>query len=463
MEKSAARKFRKQFIGLLILISAVGTAYAQWSYEAIRNLHFHQKNGYIYSLTNEEFYVDIENVSPNDVSVYLNSIPEQVELVSVKKETYIPPLESTSSSYGTHIVVTVRFLKSGNYKLFSCDLQIKDNFFKIPFEPVHVYENVQLLKPSLSVSFVNKAYNGAEAKEMSVPVGTHIQYTVQVQFASAIQGVSWTIPENSLFEQVSEYEVPKITATEQQFEVFSRLRPVATFDWCPLSEGFQKLPEINIIATALNGSTCSLEFPVRTVHVTEAARNLSTTPLSATSDFAESYEAPDSDMTLNENEELSDDAIAEYCILLKKERHSIPHASHAYISRISFEKKHGLPSVGALASKPLLSVFICLVVLTFVLSTVCFGRRKYMFFLLFMGLFCFFTGVSIFYGLRVNRQHAVVSGGMLMSIPEKDNSTGMAIQKGSLIRIKKHSGNWLYVVSHDTYGWMQKEDVIFIE
>ena len=466
MEKSTAGKYRKRFIGLLIAVLVTGSAYAQLSYEAIRSLRFHQKNEYIYSLTNEEFYVNIENVSPNDVSVYMNSIPDNVELVSIKKETYIPPLESTNSSYGTHIVITVRFLKSGNYKLFSCDLMIKGKFYQIGFNPVHVFENVQMIKPSISVSFGKRA-NIDEVKEpanITVSAGSHIQYTVYVQFAAEVQGVSWTIPENSLFEQITEYEVPKIPANEQNYEVFSEFRPVATFDWCPLSVGVQKLPAVSVVATALNGSSSTLAFPSCTVRVTSAEHVSSAKASSALSDFKYTFDVPDFSFDSEEKKAMSDNSIAEYCSLLSKERNSLPLFSDSEKNRVDFEKSYGLSSHVKLPRKPLFFVFIALVFLSVILCFLFCILRENFLFLFFTGLLCFFMGVSIFYGLRVNRKYAVVTGEKLLSIPEIDNSTGMVIQKGSLVLVKKHSSSdWLYVEAHDTYGWIEKENVIFIE
>ena len=467
MEKSTAGKYRKRLIGLLIAAFVTASAYAQLSYEAVRSLRFHQKNDYIYSLTNEEFYVNIENVSPNDVSVYMNSIPDNVELVSIKKETYIPPLESTNSSYGTHIVITVRFLKSGNYKLFSCDLMIKGKFYQIPFNPVHVFENVQMIKPSLSVSFGKRGDNAIEAKEpagITVSAGSHVQYTVYVQFAAEVQGVSWTIPENSLFEQVSEYDVPKIPANEQNYEVFSEFRPVATFDWCPLSVGVQKLPAVSVVATALNGSTSTLAFPSCTVRVTPAEQASSAKTHSAASDFKYTFDVPDFSFDSEEKKAMSDNLIAEYCALLSKERNSLPLFSDSAKNRFEFEKNYNLSSHGKLYSKPLFFVFIALVFVFIVLCFLFCILRENFLFLIFTGLLCFFMGASIFYGLRINRKYAVVTGEKLLSIPETDNSTGMVIQKGSLVIVKKHSSaDWLYVEAHDTYGWIKKENVIFIE
>ncbi|MCR5762467.1 MAG: hypothetical protein K6G00_03700 [Treponema sp.] len=462
MEKSETRSLRKWSVGLLILLFATVSSYAQWNYESIRNLRFHQKNEYVYSLDNEEFYVDIENVSPNDVSVYMNSIPDNVELVSIKKETYIPPLESTNSSYGTHIVITVRFLKSGNYKLFACDLVVKGNFFKIPFNAVKVFENVQLIKPSLSIGFNINGSNISDAKNISVPAGTHIQYTVYVQFASDIQEISWSIPENSLFEQISEYEIDKIPFSEQSYDVFSKRRPLATFDWCPLSSGVYKLPAVSVEATALNGSSCNLGFPAYTVSVTKGSveKSFSSKP---SFEFSESFEAPDDFSVSSGVKEVSESSIKEYCNLLKDERNSFPVISNAKDKRIEFERLYNLTSYTDIQSRPLFICFIIIVVISIVLGILFCIFRKYSLFLFCVGSLCFFSGVCIFYGLRVNRKYAVVTGGNLMSIPENNTSTGMAIQKGSLLRIKKYAGNWLYVDSHDTSGWIQKDNVIFIE
>lgn len=465
MEKSETRKYGKWFFGLLVVLFITSSLYAQSN---LYGLKFHQKDDYIFSLSNTEFYVDIENISPNMVTVYVNSIPENVELVSIKKETYIPPIESTNSTYGTHIVLTVRFLKSGNFRLHPCDIQIKTGFYQIGFNSVHVYDNIQIIKPELSVHFDRAEYNGKTSSGFSVPIGTHIEFTVYVRQAAEVQGITWNIPENSLFEKIADYDVPKLS--EQKFELFSRDFPVAKFDWCPLKEGTVPLPSVNVVTVSLGGSVETAKFPSYTVRVTGSLEstlghsNEKKTVASVISpDLTDAFAVPDVSYTSGKITELSFEQTCEYCQLLQAEKHSFPLFSDAARKRIKFENTYELPHVRRM---PSVILFYCLIITALLLTLVSVFfllRKAYSFSFVCASLLLLFTVMSIFNGVRIKRQYAVVQSGKLMSVPEKDISAGVELSRGSVICVRKIAGDWLYVTSSDASGWIQKDGVIFID
>lgn len=460
MEKSKTRIYRKWFFGLLVLFFTMEGVFAQSYYDIVRNLKFHQKDEYVFSLTNTEFYLDLENILPNDVTVYMNSIPENVELISIKKETYIPPVESSNSTYGTHIIITVRFLKSGDFKLFASDLQIKTGFYKIPFELVHVYDNVQVLKPKISVNFINDEYNNKSFGPINITEGTHVQYIVNVQFASDIKNISWDLPENSLFEEIEEYEVKKIS--DQNLEQVSKIYPLAKFDWCPLKEGKQKLPVVNVTATAFNGSVINIPFPSYILNVTKNVHPSVSANTEANSEFAYAF-LPPVDMPENEGLEISDEDLKHYVVLLGKELNSFPMISDSSVKRSEFEKECGFSEIKSFPRKPLFYLSIVFAIFSFVVGICLLISKNYSAFILCIPVICMFSAISIFSGIKVSRQYAVVLDGKLMTIPEKDSSNGVELKKGSVVRIYKETGSWVYVEYSDAYGWVSKDNVIFVK
>ena len=422
----------------------------------LRSLMFRCQDDYVFSATNTVFAVDIAYLPPEDVSVYLNSIPNNVELVSIKKVTYIPPA-STSQGYGTHVEVTVRFSSTGDVQLFAADLETKEGFFKIPFQQVHVWANMQILKPELSVSVASAA---AQQDEIRLAAGSHVEYTVRVKYASSIRSIRYDIPENSIF--VEKERFMDSEAGGQGGDFSPDFRDAVRYDWQPLVPGEYTLPAVRLVVQAYNGTLVSLPFPTVRVIVEEAAaasvtEEASVRPFSYDAAFAEQplsrYDG-DAGGTLEDAQELA--------ALYGRERASFPFLNAAMESRRALERRLGRDSVPPLPRRPAFVILLAVCAVLFLLTLLAVWRRFFAraaFLLVCTLLFGIFALID---GIRLSRQYAVSKGGVLYPIPETGISRGGELPAASVAQVLKKAGDWYYVSFHETTGWVPADAVILI-
>ena len=502
MEKHAERRngqrrrgllslFRRCLCVLLPLLAVAGqTCFAAVSHaDYLRSLSFTCQDDYVFSASNTVFAVDIAYLPPEEISVYLNSIPNNVELVSIKKVTYIPPA-SSKQSYGTHVEITVRFSSTGDVKLFAADLETKEGFFKIPFQRVHVWANMQILKPELSVSVDNaaavfpavpavpagkaaapagkKAGQGkAAAKEevLRVTAGSHIRYTVRVKYASAVKSIRYDIPENSIFRELARYMDPD-EGGGATGDFSPDFQDAVRYDWQPLVSGDFSLPAVKLVVQAYNGNLVSLPFPAIAVHVDEAepvpavpSAGAGTDRLSAA--FAEAFtETPASRQPVESRGTLED--ARQLAGLYEQERSSLPFAHAALEARQELEQSLGRDVFPPLPRRPLFFMLLFFCVLFFAGTVLSVWRKFFS-----RAAFCFvigllFTIFTLIYGIRLSRSYAVSKGGVLYPIPESGISRGGELPVASVVLILKKAGDWYYVSFNDTNGWIPADAVILV-
>ncbi|MBQ9539362.1 MAG: hypothetical protein IJU95_08815 [Treponema sp.] len=471
MEEHAKRCCFWRFSGLLTLIRHCAPAllacllafagqqgFAASSHAAyLHSLSFKCQEGYIFSSTNTVFSVDIAYLAPEDVSVYLNSIPNNVELVSIKKVTYIPPANS-AQGYGTHVEITVRFSSTGDVKLFSADLECKEGFFKIPFPTVHVWANMQILKPELDVSVAGYA---GQSGLLSSSVGSHIRYTVRVKYAASVRSISYDIPENSIFVE-SERIMDPDSFQSQTVDFSPNFRDVARYDWQPLIAGDFELPTVKLVVQSYSGNLITLPFPSVKVRVQDSdslpvLHDKEPLPNLFEDSFAESPYAQLPVVGLGSQE----DAML-LASLYSREIGSFPFIGHVRKDRQGLEERLGRDVHPALPSRPFFFCLIFLSVLTLVIMLVLIFRRffaKAAFVLVIVLLLCTCT---VAYAIRLSRRIAVAKGGTLYPIPEAGLSQGTDLPSASVLFILKETGTWYYVTSGDTNGWVSSDDVILV-
>ena len=450
--KSSSRLFLCMMLGLCALQPAPAeTAAANTQPPVLR-----KEDGYFFTSASCMYSVDIETAAPSSVTVYMNKIPEHVELLSIKKEAFV----AASGGTGTHISVTVRFSRSGDYKLFPLDVQIGGNFRTIQFEKVHVYENIQNLTPRLSVEIQAPALSSGQ-QVIDVEAGGHIMFTLYVQYAVQVPGLSWTIPENSLFTEVRRYEI----AGDAQFPEFSpEQRPVIQFDWQPLAAGTCSLPDIMLTAAAYNGARMELTCPQYTVHVNAAPRAAAKAPAAASTVQAA---PPPAAAGTAPAIPLSDADLDTLLHLHSAERRQPPASfllgRGAARERRAAEESFGIPQSSIGANLPLFFVFLGTAVLCAVLAGLLFAAKKIPAVMVCAALFAASAVCAVPCGLRLSRQYAVCRGGMLLPIPEKNASGLVAIQRGSVVRVQDNVGGWVYVSQQDASGWLSAADILPIQ
>ncbi len=463
------RLVRGRLLAVLALLFAClgqGASAAASHAAYLRSLSFKCQDGYVFSSTNTVFAVDIAYLPPEDLSVYLNSIPNNVELVSIKKVTYIPP-SGSGQGYGTHVEITVRFSSTGDVKLFAADLETKEGFFKIPFPTVHVWANMQILKPELSVSVDG---NDGAGGPLRSTVGSHIGYTVRVKYASAVRSISYEIPENSIFIEKERMLDPD-GAQAQASEFSPNFQDAARYDWQPLAAGEYELPPVRLVVQSYSGNLVSLPFPSIKVHVAEpgsvaadasqsgAALSGSGTALSGALEaaFAASPSVRQEDGGGGSLEDAA--LLAE---LYGKELSSLPFLNAAAEARQQLEGRLGRDVQPPLPRRPLLVLLLVLALAT-VLLAVAFALQKYFSraaFALVMALLLSLSAAV--YGARLSRRYAVSKGGTLYPIPESGLSQGGTLPTASVVQILKEAGDWYYVSFNDTNGWIPSDAVILI-
>jgi hypothetical protein len=444
-------------LALLLFLAVPRVSAAQSHAAYLNSLSFKCQEDYVFSSTNTVFAVDIARLPPEEIAIYLNSIPNNVELVSIKKVTYIPPA-STGQGYGTHVEITVRFFSTGDIKLFAADLETKDGFFKIPFPTVHVWTNMQILKPEISVSVDGKSVQDGE---MSCSVGDHVGYTVRVKYASSVRSISYEIPENSIFTERERLMKPDDGAS-QSGDFSPDFKDAARYDWRPLVTGDFELPPVNLVVQSYGGSFVSLPFPSIRVHVHEgtAAPARSDAPVLPQS-LEDAFAASPAVLPVGGGEGSPEDAriLAD---LYERERLSFPFFNRAMEERQALERQLGRDALPPIPRRPLFAIILALCAASALLVVV-FVLRKFFA----KAAFCLvitmlFVVSALLYGSRMARRIAVCKGGALYSVPERRLSQGGSLPAASVVKVVNQAGDWLYVSFNGTNGWIPLEDVILV-
>ncbi|MGN0728081.1 hypothetical protein [Treponema sp.] len=458
MEKYAER-FRANFRGLLILVFLaeffpVFAKPVSWNY--LWSLRFKQSQETLFTETDSSFYVEIANVTPDSIQIAVNSLPQNVSFVSSKKETVMIKAENDHNNHfatGTRITIWMRFQKTGTYKINPVDLTINEGFYQIPFNPVEVFENPRFINPDVSVSFNNLI--SAKNRPIEIQEGQPVIFTVNVKYAKSVQGVTWNIPEDSVFKKIREYPISDGDSFSTDFQ------PAVIFEWKPLKTGEWKLPEIFLTAVSYNGSVCEVKCPDILFKVIEAETEYA--EKKTESPFAYAFIEPPVYEKAHPEPSARSEEIVRLVELHRKERHSIPFLNPYFAEKKSLEAAVGLSSSGREPSVVFFSM-ICfvafLLMLSFVVLFIC--KRRITCGIVLSVLVTVFVSVFI-YGYHLFTVRGVYAGGAMSPIPEKSVPNGVTIQAGSVVFIIRTAGDWMYIRQKDTYGWVPAENVYLIK
>ena len=464
MEKSSARRHRKFRIRLLTLCFFLCTFFASYasaiSWEAVQSLRFRKTEKYFFTVTECPFVLDIENVSPEKVSVFVNDVPSNVSFMSAKKETYIPSVTSKNIQTGTRLLLYFRFEKPGDYQIKPVDVRIDGLYCRIPLEAVSVYENPNLIKPELSVQFTSPTSLLRAGKNLTLTLGEHLHFTLYIRYAVQVVHFSWDIPEDSLFIEQKRYEITERSPRGMDFSPESV--PIASFDWEPLKSGSYKMPNFYITATSYSGIKYTVSLPDFSLTVNEQ------------SDFvAKNQNTPEENIfskafisTQEENsktfEKPTQEDLKTLVALHKKERKSFP----LFNKKIVQERKNFEASFGIIPQKekniPLFILCGLLSLLFFagsILGAV-FKKKKSALCVFFCGFFL--AAIFVFLGIGVSKKTAVFCTEGFRSIPEESIEPTTSIQAGSTIILERKAGSWYLARFYESLGWVNKNEVLLI-
>jgi len=457
MEKPTT-EYRKHFQRLLTIFIALfaceeilfaDTRKPEYSF------HIISQQKYCFTQTDSQFTLRIDGVSPEKVQAYVDALPENVSFVSLRKDELAGNANSNGES-GTMIRLWFQFKKPGTYQLGQLVVSIAGKIYKPLFDTITVYENPATVQPQVSISFLNQAYP-SDGGTLSCHANEHLRFTVYVQYAVQIINVSWDIPQDSVFKQVKQFS---ITEEIPRGGTFSPEKiPVASFDWQPLKSEVCKFPQVQVVATAYNGARVNAFIPEFTVNVAPALYPI--LPEQKQSAFAYAFAEP-TDTKSGKTEIIKSSPNQKKLLVLRvKERHSLPFSSAAK-ERRRLEEQEGLTTG---ASEPSVPLFILLLVFTFLSAAglvILFILRKIKPASIFVVVFTLCVMSSIIAGVEVSRRYALCEGGSVSPIPEEQASTSVTVQAGSRVQVLRDAGGWAYIRFNDTFGWVNKSEIYYI-
>ena len=440
---------------ILALVIAILPACRVWaeriSQSYISTLEFTAQDGYFFTDRECLYSLEISGVTPDEVQVFFDTTTEGVQFVSAKK---------ADSIGGTQLQVRVQFTRPGTYTLPPVYVRIQQREYSIPFARVTVYQNPQTVTPELSVVFSNPKFNTANSVIVAEE-GEKLDFTIYIKYAIQIVGFTWEIPQDSLFEELREYEITQGKTRGTEFSPDAI--PVATFRWQPLVQGTYTLPKIILKATAYNGSRTDLMAPpYQFTILPQAEEESEATATKKESVFAYAFAPPP---VAEEEEPLNIDMTPEeYQTLLelrRGERHSFPLSDTAK-ERRAMEEKFNLVSNRAEPSIPLFVILVSVTALMILLAVLFFVFRRIPLGAIFVSLALLSGAATATTAIYIAEPTALFKGGELCSIPEQQVSTGVLVRAGSRVAVRQSAGGWVYIQYKELKGWVRESDIDYV-
>lgn len=465
MEKSSA-KIRKLCVGLLAfvfveLFSFVmpQKAFGAVSWQYLQTLRFKKTEKYFFTSNDCSFSVNIENVSPDKVTAAVNDVPQGASFISLRKENYVPS-NGSSDQYGTKLILTFRFNAAGSYQIRPVDVIVDGWYARISFESVYVYENPSIVHPRISVTFEDSRYTST-SRTLNMSAGQHLRFTLNIRYATQVYDFSWSIPENSLFIQTDSYDITRQAVNSDEFN--PNTVPVATFDWQPLSEGEYRFPDFNVTAMSFGGIKYNVTVPTYKIKVGPASSARDSFDVDEETLYAYAFDVIEEHVDEQKKIISGTKDIDALLALHQNERHSIPIFSNARKLRRQAESDAGLTSQMWAPSIPVHIIIWSLAIILLGLTVLFFVLRRIPASAVCLAFCIAFAGLGIFYSRWFMQETALYRGGEIGQIPEYGATTGVDLPAGTVVQLKKHAGDWVYIRSNDTYGWVTFDKLLLIE
>lgn len=397
------RKFRT---GLLICM-LLGTLplYAQ----SYRNLMIKPKETYCFAGDMNTFILEVPNVTPDDVDIVVQSVPENTTMVSSTKEEYFK-----NEVRGTRITFLIRFSETGTYHIPAASARIAWNWINIPFQTVTVYDNPLTLTPRVFVNAPDVAYRGEP-----------FTISISAMHFSEISDVSVALDTGAMLERVELLNTLPFTVESFTADTF----PVAIYQITPYSEGTFEIPEVSLAVKSYSGIRSVVSASGKTVKVLPPEEQ---EPEQKKGTFDIAYV------------ELDEDSVEPQLMLR--------HSAEEQAEKLNADRK-----TYRLCLWASLGVFAVCIVL---LST---GSRRKSKGLLITGVTgAFFCIIAIsFFISQICHDFVVSKGGELRTIPENNGNVLQLTQEGSVFRVKDESALWYHVTAENGVdGWILKSDVL---
>ena len=397
---------RKLSIGLLICLLACSVPV--WS-QSYRNLVIKPKDTYCFAGDMNTFILEVPNVTPDDVDIVVQSVPENTTMVSSTKEEFVK-----NEIRGTRVTFLIRFSETGTYHIPAASARIAWNWINIPFQTVTVYDNPLTLTPRVFVNVPDVAYRGEP-----------FTLTISAMHFSEITDVSVALDTGAMLERIEllnelPFKVETFTADTY---------PVATYQVIPYNEGTFEIPEVSLAVKSYSGRSSVVSASGKTIKVLPSEEEEVKTD-SVTFDIA----YVELEEEAHEPEVLLLHSAEEQAERLKADRQT--YTLCLFCSLGIFALTLIFVIVGAVKKwKGMLitgvtGAFICIIAMSFFISQVC-------------------------------HEYVVSKGGELRLIPEKNGNVLQLTQEGDVFRVKDESTQWYHVATENGVdGWILKQDVL---
>lgn len=449
--------------GVSLIFSAAGAP----SSSEIRALRIIPQQTTFFTAKESCYDLTIPEAAPADIQTVMPDLPAGVSFVSSRKTG----VTDKNGDPATKVELWFIFDNSGLIRLPDFGIYIRGRLYKIPVDSVQVYENPQTVLPRLIIKFqaeedssdrkINEiSINRNERPpEIMLPAGKKLHFTVYIQYAVQIVHFTWTLPKDSLFFELERY---KITEGEPRGTAFNPdAVPVVRFEWQPLKPGSYIMPDIQMTASAYNGSRVDLKMPVFTVTVQQPVTQPSDENQNKETSSLFSYAFTEDNTKTAEKDKITGTVtdfkhIAE---LRSKERHSLPFSTCRKL-RKKAEMSAGLTAGADEPSYPLLKIWLVCIIVSLVIAVLCIFLRKVFLSILFFSVTFFVTAGFVISYVRVSAHYGIFVGGSLSPIPETVATASAPMSGGNRVRIRETAGDWLYIEYNNMGGWVLQDTVL---
>ena len=462
--KSDSKSCRRLLI-LLILLFAILPA--KLSAQKINSSFF--KNLRIEPSTDQDlftnsslkFEVIIPGIKPGQIEAAVPSEDENISFRTLRR------LEDFTTG-GTKIELWMTFSKDGTYKLNPLQVKVKNTSYNIKFADFVIHKNPQELVPVVFVrlngTYVNSETYSAGAKAtpiISVRAGQKIDFRIYIKYAVQLVQYDWEIPKNSIFTEYKKYE---ITELKYRDRVYSEdLVPIADFEWIPLVEGKQEIPEFSLSAIGYNGRRTDLSMPKAYIQVNAGAATAT-----VSGNKASQSQLFDSAFEVNRDEEEAENAkvvTEEVCRQLAelRGRERIFFTIKTIRQREALEREYNIPVSRKEFPAVILIISIFFVLLLIILLLIFIRKRRFGLAICHgVTLICFLV-IMIVSSVKVHSRFAISLGCTLYTIPEENAQTKSQLPAGNRVQIRDEAADWYYVELGESVGWCRKNEVLIIK
>lgn len=445
----------KNFFTAVSFLSALSVPAFALSKGEAASLSVRCEDGMVFTQTEVSFVLEIPHTPLSDFSFEIPELPPGVRYLSSSKSA-ATDLKGDSTAI---LHLWFSFSDSGDFRLPPITAEIGGRMFSIPFEAVRVYENPELVSPTLSVTLSP----GGE-----VSTGDEVSIDVFCQYCAQILDFSFTLPKNAILTEMWRAE---FSAGDRRATGFDPEKTkIASFVYQPLSEGEFHLPDISIDAISYNGDRKRVSLADLPILVTVSPPPPGPRQDAGVEDdgemdvFVDAFRQSESETSKADYPEWSKSDLEKLRAMRSRERHDVLFFREPLERRL-LEESHGLKDTEDEPSAFVLVVFLCMAAFSFAMSVAMVLLRKAKSAFSFVVVLAVSVVLSVRQNSFVSQRYAVSLGGGLSKVPEPPSAPHgeRSLPKGLRVRIVEDMGDWVYIECSENSGWTKSGSLLLID